>query len=132
MKCLMIPFLAVLLLGGCATVDTSYVGNHHMVSIKNTGWKLFNLIPLASGDIERPNSAATLLFQDSSNLDNNIRILDHAVEKAGATGFKNLSSTIREENVLFILLNRRIYHTSAELVFEERPADHPSNLPPCR
>jgi hypothetical protein len=118
MRRLLLSILPALLLYGCATVDSSIAGGRHLLSIKNSGWKLFTLIPIASGDVHSPNANSTKLFKDTTSLKNNIVMLDDAVRAAGAVGFRNLSSTIREENVLFILLSRRIYHTSAELVFD--------------
>jgi hypothetical protein len=118
MKRLLAFLILTLLSCGCATVDSSCAGGKHLLSIKNSGWRLFTLIPLASGDVHHPNINSTRFFQDTTSLENNITMLDNEVKKAGARGFKNLSSTIREENVLFILLSRRIYHTSAELVFD--------------
>ena len=123
MKALPLFFLLVCLFCGCATVDSSCTGGTHLVSIKNSGWKFLTLIPLASGNIHCPNDNSTRLFEDTTNLKNNIIMLDNAVKAAGARGFKNFSSTIKEENVFFVLLSRRIYHTSAELVFDGSHAE---------
>jgi hypothetical protein len=119
MKVISLLLFLVCLLCGCATVDSSCAGGKHLVSIKNSGWKVLTLIPLASGNVHCPNDNTTRLFEDTTNLENNIIMLDNVVKEAGARGFKNLSSTIREENVFFVLLSRRIYHTSAELVFDD-------------
>ena len=52
---------------GCATITTSH--NHHDVNvegdetpietvmIENTGWTLFNVIPIGSGDPDRPDES---------------------------------------------------------------------------
>lgn len=123
MKYILVFCLLSFLSFGCATVESSNAGGHHLVSIKNTGWKLFNVIPIASGNVNFPNTYTTRLFSDSTDLENNIAMLDDVVKKNGARGFRNISSSIHEENVLFILFSRRIYHTSAELVFDSSHAE---------
>lgn len=107
---------------GCATVESSRVGGHHMVSIKNTGWKFLNVVPIASGDTDHPNTCTTIPFGSSITLDNNIAMLDDIVKQSGARGFRHLSSSITEESIFFIVFDRRIYHTSAELVFDSDQA----------
>jgi hypothetical protein len=118
MKLPVISCLAAILLCGCTTVETSRTGGHHMVLIKNSGWNLFCDIPIASGNVKKPNMNTTVFFRDTVNLDNNIAILDETVKNSGARGYKNITNTIKDENVFLILLTRRIYHTSAELVFD--------------
>ena len=103
---------------GCTTVESSRIGGHHMVLIKNSGWNLFCDIPIASGNVYKPNTSTTVLFKDTVNLENNIASLDKTVKASGALGYKNITNTIKDENVFLILLTRRIYHTSAELVFD--------------
>lgn len=110
--------LLAMLFCGCTSVESSRIGGHHMVLIKNSGWNLFCDIPIASGNVNRPNSNTTVLFKDTVNLENNIAILDKTVKSSGARGYKNITNTIKDENVFLILLTRRIYHTSAELVFD--------------
>lgn len=102
---------------GCAVIDVSDKGSRTMVSIHNSGWELFSVIPLASGDPNFPNRNTCRWFVDTITLENNIKMLERAMKATDATGYKNLSSSIVDETVLFVLLNRRIYHTSAELVF---------------
>lgn len=102
---------------GCAVIDVSDKGSHTMVSVHNTGWELFSCIPIASGNPDRPNRISCRLFTDTATLENNVKMLDRAVKALDASGYKDLSSSIVDETVLFILVNRRVYHTSAELVF---------------
>ena len=108
---------------GCSTVESTKKGGHHMVSIKNMGWQFLNFIPLASGDIHHPDTCSTEMFSDTVSLKNNITILDSVVKKSGARGFRHLSSSLSEENVLFILFSRRTMHTSAELVYDGTQAE---------
>ncbi len=120
MKRTVLAFLLTVALAafsGCAVIDISDKGSHTMVSIKNTGWELFSCIPIASGDPNRPNRYASRWFTDTATLENNVKMLDRTMKATDATGYKNLSSSIVDETVFFILINRRIYHTSAELVF---------------
>lgn len=102
---------------GCAVIDISDKGSCTMVSIQNSGWELFSCIPLACGDPDRPNRKTCRWFTDTITLENNVKMLERAMKATDATGYKNLSSSIVDETVFFILLNRRVYHTSAELVF---------------
>ena len=108
----------IMLLCGCTTVESSCIGGHHMILIKNSGWNLFSVVPLASGNTRYPNANSSLFFENTVNLTNNIAILDQTVRQIGARGYKNVTNTIKDENVFLILLTRRIYHTSAELVFD--------------
>lgn len=103
---------------GCASVDISDKGSHSVVSIHNTGWEIFSLVPIASGDPDQPNRNTCRWFTDTITLENNVKMLEYAMKTTNATGYRNLSSSIVDETVFFFLLNRRIYHTSAELVFD--------------
>lgn len=118
----LVPLLALLLaFGGCASVNLCSVGGRTMADIENTGWYLFNFIPLASGNPERPNANSCKLFQETTTLESNMRLLDYAMRKDGGyTGYRNLVSYTTDENILLILFKRRACHTSAEL-FKETP-----------
>ena len=107
-------FLLSVLLAGCASVDVSDVGGRKMVSIKNSGWELFSVIPIASGNVDR--SGGCEWFKDTVTLENNIALLDRTVAETGSSGYRSVSSSIVDETVFFVLLSRRIYHTSAELL----------------
>lgn len=100
---------------GCASIHMSRVGKV-MIDVENTNWLLFNFIPLASGNPERPNEKDCLFFRDTVNLDNNIGLVDYAVQKYGAVGVRDLVSYTTDEYILFILLKHHSMHTSAELV----------------
>ncbi len=113
------PLLAALLLGGCATVNVCDRGGKVMVEVTNRGWYLLNLIPLASGDPESPNTCSFNLFSQTTTLENNIRMLDDAAREQKAVSLKGISSYTRDESVFIILFKRHAIHTSAELVFEK-------------
>ena len=111
--------------GGCASVHMSRVGKV-MVDVENTNWLLFNFIPLASGNTEKPNESDCLFFCNTVNLENNIVMLDYAVQKYGAVGVRDIVSYTTDEYILFILLKHHAMHTSAELVMpgdDSRPHD---------
>ena len=114
--------LLALALCGCATVSYSDKGGKTMVDVANTGWYLFNIIPLASGNPESPNECDFRLFQQTTTLENNIRMLDYAATERNASGVKDVSTYTSDECVFIILLKRHIIHTSAELVITEKDA----------
>lgn len=101
---------------GCATVTYSEAGGRTMVDISNSGWYLLNFIPLASGDPDKPNAGTCRLFRQTTTLENNIRMLDRAVEERKASGVKSVTSHWTDENVMIILFKRHCMHTSAELL----------------
>ena len=100
---------------GCCSVQISKSGGRDVAEVKNYGWKLLGLVPLASGNPEEPNNECCLLFTDSVFLDVNMMLLDDAMKKHGYRSFRNISTYTTTENALF-LFNRKAYHTSAELI----------------
>ena len=112
--------MAALAFGGCSSVHVSHTGKE-MVIIENTGWYLFNLIPVASGDPENPNGHTCRIFSDTVTLESNMKLLDYAMEQENAVGVRDLTSFTTEEYVLIILLKRYVYHTSAELIKATEP-----------
>ena len=122
--------LAAALLAGCASIHlgTRFGGvtvedgreGVATVEIENSGWFLFNFLPLGSGDPDNPGGSG-LLFTDTVTLASNMKILAQAMTDTGAKDFCNLTSHISEEHVFFVLLMRRCYHTSAVLLKEKKP-----------
>ena len=110
--------LAVVLLGGCATVTVSRDGAT-MVNIENSGWYLLNFIPIASGNPARPNSCTTRLFSKTVTLESNVKMLDKVIRDEGAVAVRDINSFTVDEHVLLILLKRHAYHTSAQLLMKE-------------
>ena len=115
MRKLCLSLLLVTFLSGCATVRFCDEGMS-MVDIENTGWYLFNFIPLASGNPNSPNDVSCHIFSDTVTLENNLKLLDYAVRKKHALGYRDATSYTTDENALIILIKRRSYHTSAELI----------------
>ncbi|MBR2920386.1 MAG: hypothetical protein IKC27_03420 [Kiritimatiellae bacterium] len=118
MKMIFALFLAIILTG-CATVETSDVGGRHMVVVSNSGWYLFNLIPIASGNPEKVNKVSCSLFSETATLENNYKMLDDIIKSSGAKSVKSLKSFWNDESILVILMKRHVIHTTAELVFDE-------------
>lgn len=114
-------FLFLLLgtaLSGCATIKFCDEGVS-MVDVENTGWFMFDFIPLVSGNPEYPNDKSCRLFSNTVTLENNMKLLDYAVRKKRAVSYRNATSYTTDENALLILFNRHTIHTSAELVLRE-------------
>ena len=126
MKSMRLLAAAMILCAGCATINTA--DDYHgigiengetpleTVEIENTGWLLFQFIPIGSGDPRYPNKNTCRLFQNTVTLQNNLNILNGEMERAGATRVANLSSRKTNESILFILFTRSAYHTSAVLL----------------
>lgn len=112
-----LSLLLVALLTGCASVKVCRT-ERTMVDIQNTGWFLFCFIPIASGDYTNPNGHTCRLFTDTVIMESNMRLLDYAMRKEGATALRDITSFKDEESVLFILFKRYSLHTSAELLFD--------------
>lgn len=110
--------LLAALLTGCATVEYSNEGGRKMVAISNSGWYLFNLIPIASGNPDKVNKVSCRLFSETATLENNIKILNDTVVNSGAKSVRSVKSFWTDESVFVILMKRHIIHTSAELVFD--------------
>ena len=109
-------------LSGCASIQVCNRGGKTMVDVANTGWYLFNFIPLASGNPEAPNECDCRLFRQTTTLENNTRLLDHAVTAHNAIGVRDVSTFTADECVFIILLKRHIIHTSAELILPDQKA----------
>lgn len=120
----LIPLL--LIATGCTTVTTAHnfrdvdiESNEtpiETVMIENTEWKLFQFIPIGSGNPEKPNRCSTLLFENSANLQNNLDMLEREMRSVGATRIVNLSSKTIDESVFILLLTRTACRTSAVLL----------------
>ena len=126
-------FLILLCAGGCASVRMTSAYNgvrtdggykpFATVSIENTGWFLFNAIPLASGNPDRPNEDDWHFFRNTVTLDNNMKMLDETMARHGATRFNHLTSHLKDDFYYFFILYRRTCQTSAVIL---RAEDNPS------
>ena len=118
--------LAVIAVSGCATITTAH--NYHGVNveggeipiesavIEDTGWKLFDFIPIGGGNPERPNRCSCCFFEDTTTLQNNLDMLEREMKSVGATRIVNLSSRTIDETVFILLLTRTACRTSAVLL----------------
>lgn len=118
--------IAFAICAGCATVTTT--NNHHDVNveenetpietvmIENTGWMLFNVIPIGSGNPDRPNECSCRMFEDTTTLQNNLNMLEWEMKRVGATRIANLYSKTLDESIFFLLFTRTACHTSAVLL----------------
>lgn len=132
MRSLLAVLLAALFAGGCMSVHTSTTfGNVRVdeertplstVEIENSVWQLFNFIPLASGDPEKPNVNTCRYFRNTVNLENNMKVLNREMAAAKTDSVANLTSHYADETYLFFLLARRSCHTSAVLLKPEEEA----------
>lgn len=113
---------AAAILGGCATVNVNR-DDRTMVVIENTGWYLFNFIPIASGNPDHPNRFSSRWFSNVVTLKNNMKMLNAVMTDEGATQVKDLTSYTTDEKVFVILLARHTYHTSAELIIPDDDAE---------
>lgn len=112
---LFVALTAASIVSGCASVDVATNGND-LVSVQNSGCYLFYCIPLFSGDPDYPNQQVCNWFENTVKLETNMRLLREEAERQGATGVKSLVSHKDDETIVWLLLKRKIYRTSAELV----------------
>lgn len=126
---------AVLFLGlalaGCATVtrlpDPGAVSAPDVrplaaVEISNACWKLLMCAPLGSGDPTLPNEVSCRLFQNTTTVASQMRMLQDEAIRLGATRAVEVSTQVSEEALFFFLLQREKIHTSAILVKDVAPA----------
>ena len=111
---------------GCATITTA--NNYHGVDIEgngspietvlieNTGWTMFKLLPIGSGNPEEPNRNSCCMFRDTTTLQNNLDMLEREMKRVGATRIKNLSSKTADESLFLLLFTRTACRTSAVLL----------------
>jgi hypothetical protein len=111
---------------GCATITTTH--DHHDVNvegdetpietvmIENTGWTLFNVIPIGSGNPDRPDECSCRIFEDTTSLQNNLDMLEREMKRVGSTRIVNLCSRTIDESIFLMLFTRTACHTSAVLL----------------
>ena len=116
-----VAFVALsVIFGGCASTTFSNQGGHNMLVVENSGWYLLNFIPIASGDVDRPNeSFAFKFFEQTTTLDNNMNMMAREMKLREFDSYKDLTTYTTDENVLIILFKRRAIHSSVELLRSE-------------
>jgi len=105
----------LVLFPGCASVDVCHQGKDTVV-IQNSGCFLFCVVPLFSGDPDYPNQAVCNWFENTVKLETNMRLLNEEIEKQGASGARSIVSHKDDDIIIWLLLKRKIFRTSAELV----------------
>lgn len=107
--------LCAAFVSGCASVSVCNQGND-MVVVQNSGCFLFGVLPLFSGDPDYPNQQVCNWFDNTVNLETNMRLLDEEAQHQGATGLRNVVNQPNDDTLIWFLLKRKIIRTSAELV----------------
>jgi len=98
----------------CPTPDGREVVEY--IDIQNTSWKLLCFIPIGSGDVKEPNEVSCSWFTDTCTLDNQLGMLAAETKRVGASQAVDVTSKWDSQFVLFVLLKKYVYHTSATLV----------------
>ena len=117
MKRLLSLAALVALLSGCASVGVDTQGPTTVV-VQNTGCFLFCVMPLWSGDPDYPNQQVCNWFDNTVKLETNMRLLQETAAEKHARGIRNIVSHMDSEDILWFILKRKIYRTSAELVMD--------------
>jgi len=100
---------------GCCSVDVSRDGANTVV-VQNSGCYLFCIVPLFSGDPDYPNQSVCNWFENTVKLETNMRLLNEEAAKEGARDVRNVVSHKDDDIIIWLLLKRKIFRTSAELV----------------
>ena len=106
---------AASLFTGCCSVSVSNQGKD-MVLVQNDGCFLFFCIPLFSGDPNYPNGEVCNWFANTVKAETNVKLLEDEAARQGARGLRNIVTMYDEETIITLLLKRKIYRTSAELI----------------
>jgi len=107
--------VCLVLSSGCTSVSVCNQGKDTVV-IQNSGCFLFCILPLFSGDPDYPNQSVCNWFDDTVKLETNIRLLNEEIEKQGAKGARSIVSHKVDDVYYYLILKRKIYRTSAELI----------------
>jgi hypothetical protein len=94
------------------------------VEVRNTGWYLFDCLPLICGDPQRPDAVSCRFFSDTLTLQNNLTVLSEVIEREKASVLGSIVSHEEGEGFLTFVVTRQSYHTSATLMLpggEGRP-----------
>lgn len=130
MRRLLAVSIAVAMLCGCSTVESSHDfrgvrvdGNSEPVAvlaIENSGWYLLGFIPIITGNPDKPGGVK--LFSDTVTLENNIKMLTNKAREEKAMTVANLNSRVRDDLAigLFIFGRKQVF-TSAVIMKSSRP-----------
>lgn len=92
------------------------------VQIENSGWYLFDCLPIACGNPAKPNGNSMRWFSNTVTLQNNLDVLTAIMRENDCTTLSNLASRETDDFYYFFLLYRRACHTSA-VIFSEKDQD---------
>ena len=88
------------------------------VEASNSAVLFLSFIPIASGDPKAPNSGGVRWFEETTTLDNQMKMLEAEASRIGATRAVNVETLLTDESYFLFLLLRETIHTSAVLVRE--------------
>lgn len=118
--------VAMSALVGCSTTLTrlpatkmpssSDVRPLEVVEISNACLLLLSFLPIASGDPQSPNSWGSCWFEDTTTVENQLKMLEDESARIGATRAVDVTTLRTDESLFFFLLQREKIHTSAVLV----------------
>lgn len=121
--------LALLMTCGCMTYRScsawkdvkieNDVVPHSTIQIENSGWYLFDFIPIFCGDPDNPNKNTCRIFKNTVTLQNNLVVLDRVMAENNCTIISNLASHETDDFYFAFLLYRRACHTTAVISREE-------------
>ena len=92
---------------------------HATIQIENSGWYLFDFIPIFCGDPQRPNANTCCMFRNTVTLQNNLIVLDRIMAEHDCTIIANMASRETDDFYFAFLLYRRACHTTAVICREE-------------
>lgn len=134
-------FALLLPLAGCMTTQVSEAlsgfpadGGRRQrltVEVRNTGWYLFDLIPIVCGNPDRPDEVSCRFFTDTLTLQNNMAVLSRVLAREKATVLGSVTSHEEGEGFLTFVVTRQSYHTSAT-VLQAPPAARKEKKKECR
>ena len=125
--------LAVAALCGCSTtltrlpapkgLRTANVQPLATVEVSNASLLFLSFLPIASGDPQSPNGGGSIWFEDTTTVENQLKMLADESARIGATRAVDVMTLRTDESLFFFLLQREKIHTSAVLVRDVvRPA----------
>ena len=120
---------ALLLLAGCATVETVAPQQKlrtdgdkplkSVISVENYGYYLFGFIPLIGGDPAYPNENRTACFRETVTLQRNMDMLADEARRIKAKDIVNLKSEVDwTGSFSFWVFWRKTVYTSADALGE--------------
>ena len=105
------------------------------VEVSNAALLFFSLLPIASGDPKSPNGGDVRWFEETTTLENQMKMLEAEAARVGATRAVNVQTLQTDESFLVFILKREKIHTSAVLVRDasgRQGADATERVPPVR